>query len=51
MHKPKVYKYAIAIIVVLIVVNFDCNCSSFGVSDGDSKLTARNSRPRHAQQL
>ena len=25
MHKPKVYKYTIAIIVLLIVVNFDCN--------------------------
>ena len=49
MHKPKVYKYTIVIIVVLIVLNFDCNYSSFSVSDGDSKRTACNSR--HAQQL
>ena len=44
MHKSKVYKYTITIIVVLIVVNFGYNCSSFGVSDSDSKRTACNSK-------
>ena len=44
MHKSKVYKYTITIIVVLIVVNFDYNCSSFGVCDSDSKQTACNSK-------